>query len=146
MLESWRIIMDAWERNGVDGVATVANVSRFCGAKTSISVSNMGSRAKPNPQGEWQYKRAAGKSNSPAYGQWISRKVELSFNPMPKRACVNADGFTLGLRSFPQSLTSIPYDRAMMMNSPDAIELQAAAQEVIEQPDGDLTEYEVDMQ
>jgi hypothetical protein len=136
VLNSWQIIQEAWERYGVEGVATVANVSRFCGAKTSISVSGLGT-AKP------KYKRANGTGNSPSYGQWISRKVELSFNPMPKRACVNADGLTLGLRSFPQSLTSIPYDRALM-NSADAQEMQAAAQEAIEQPDADLTEYELD--
>lgn len=146
VVKSWQIIMDAWERSGVDGVAEVANVSRFCGAKTSISVSNLGPREKRNAQGQWKYKRSAGSGDSPAYGQWISRKVELSFNPMPKRACLNEDGLTLGLRSFPQSLTSVPYDRAMMMDSPDAQELQAAAQEVMEQPDGDLTEYEPDMQ
>lgn len=137
VLNSWQIIQEAWERYGVDGVATVANVSRFCGAKTSISVSGLAT-AKP------KYKRANGTNNSPSYGQWISRKVELSFNPMPKRACVNEDGLTLGLRSFPQSLTSVPYDRAMMMGSSDAQEMQAAALEIMEQPDGDLTEYELD--
>jgi hypothetical protein len=141
VLESWRIIQDAWEAQGVHGKATVANVSRFCGGKTSISVSHNGTR----------YKRAAGGKNPdggtrPAYGQWISRKVELSFDPMPKRACVNADGLTLGLRSFPQTLTSVPYDRAMMMHSKDALELQAAYQEAIEQPDGDLTDYEVELE
>jgi len=136
VLNSWQIIQEAWERFGVDGVATVANVSRFCGAKTSISVSGVGTN-------KVKYKRANGTSNHPSYGQWISRKVELSFNPMPKRACVNEDGLTLGLRSFPPSLTSVPYDRALMMNSEDAKEMQAAAQEAIEQPDGDLTEYEL---
>ncbi len=146
VLNSWKVIMNAWETNGIDGIATVANVSRFCGAKTSISLSNLGSKTKRNPIFEWKYKRAAGKGNSPSYGQWISRKVELSFNPMPKRACVNEDGITLGLRSFDQSLTSVPYDRALMMNSEDALEMQAAAQEAIEQPDGDLTEYEPEMQ
>lgn len=135
VVKSWRIIQEAWEKYGVDGVATVANVSRFCGAKTSISVSGDGRR----------YKRAGGTGNSPSYGQWISREVGLSFNPMPKRACVNEDGLTLGLRSFDASLTSVPYDRAMMMNSPDAQEMQAAAQELSEQPDCDLTEYELDM-
>jgi hypothetical protein len=134
-LNSWKIIQDAWEKNGVEGVATVANVSRFCGAKTSISVSNNGT----------QFKRAAGTSNRPSYGQWISRKVELSFNPMPKRACLNKDGLTLGLRSFPQNLVSIPYDRAMMMGSDDAQEMQAASLELMEQPDKDLTEYEIDI-
>ncbi len=152
VLKSWQIIMDAWERQGVNGVATVANVSRFCGAKTSVSVSNQrikdrgdGVRVATIPKEEWKYKRAKGKGGSPSYGQWISRKVELSFNPMPKRACVNEDGITLGLRSFDASQTSVPYDRALMMNSPDALEMQAAAQEVMEQPDGDLTEYEPDM-
>ncbi len=134
VLNSWQIILEAWEKYGVDGVATVANVSRFCGAKTSISVSGDGRR----------YKRAAGEGNRPAYGQWISREVGLSFNPMPKRACVNEDGITLGLRSFDASETSVPYDRALMMNSPDAEEMQAAALELSEQPDADLTEYELD--
>lgn len=138
VLRSWQVIMDAWERDGVDGTATVANVSRFCGAKTSISVSHNGTR----------YKRSKGGKNKdgstrPAYGQWISRKVELSFDPMPKRACVNADGVTLGLRTFPQSQVSTPYDRAMMRTSADAQEMQAAAQEMLEQPDADLTEYEL---
>ena len=136
VLNSWKLIQDAWERDGVDGIATVANVSRFCGAKTSISVSGDKKR----------YKRTSGRGGGPSYGQWISRKVELSFNPMPKRACVNPDGLTLGLRSFGPKETSVPYDRAMMMKSEDAQEMQAAAQEVIEQPDGDLTEYEVDME
>lgn len=136
VMDSWQIIEEAWQKYGVDGVATVANVSRFCGAKTSISVSgNLTAR---------RYKRAAGTGDRPAYGQWVSRKVELSFNPMPKRACVNRDGLTLGLRSFSPSLTSVPYDRAMMMKSDDALEMQAAAQELMEQPDVDLTEYELD--
>ncbi len=137
VVKSWQVIQEAWDKYGVEGVATVANVSRFCGAKTSISVSGLGTTKQ-------KYKRSNGKDGAPAYGQWISRKVELSFNPMPKRACVNADGITLGLRSFPKDLTSVPYDRALMMNSEDAQEMMTAAQEAIEQPDGDLTEYELD--
>ena len=141
VLRSWEIIMDAWERDGVHATATVANVSRFCGAKTSISVSHNGTR----------YKRAKGGKNKdgstrPAYGQWISRKVELSFDPMPKRASLNSDGVTLALRSFPQTERSTPYDRAIMRLSKDAQELAAAYQESIEQPDGDLTEYEFGME
>lgn len=134
VLESWRKIIDAWETNGVNGTATVANVSRFCGGKTSISVSRNGTR----------YKRAAGKGSRPAYGQWISRKVELSFNPMPKRDRVYEDGLSLELRKFPLDQTSRPYDRATMMHAKEAMELQAAKQELMEQPDGDLTEYESD--
>ncbi len=132
VLKSWETIIDAWEKGGVDGCATVANVSRFCGAKTSISISDSGRK----------FKRAKGKGSKPAYGQWISRKVELSFNPLPKRERVNPDGLTLALRRFPKDLASVPYDRAMMMKSKDALEMRAAAQELIEQPDGDLTEYE----
>ena len=130
VLKSWETIINAWERDGIAGYAEVANVSRFCGAKTSISVSANGKR----------YKRAAGTGSAPAYGQWISRKVALSFDPLPKRAGIHKNGRTLVLRTFPKELTSVPYDRAMLSN--EAAEMQAAKQELIEQPDADLTEYE----
>ncbi len=130
VLESWQIICDAWERDGVAGIAKVANVSRFCGAKTSIHVSNDGAT----------YKRADGHNSPLAYGQWISREVALTFNPLPKRACVNPDGLTLKLREFPKDLMSMPYKRAM--KSKDALELEAAGIELEEQPDADFTEYE----
>jgi hypothetical protein len=129
ILENWQRIIAAWEKDGVKGTATVANVSRFCGAKTSISRSAKGyNRAALNTEGR------------PAYGQWISRKVEMSFNPMPKRECVNRDGQSLRLRRFPKDLISVPYGRAL--KSREAIELEMAVQEAIEQPDCDLTEYE----
>lgn len=129
ILENWHLIVDAWKRGGLEGIATVANISRFCGAKTSIS------------KGRGEYNRAAGKNGKPAYGQWVQRKVEMGFNPLPKRAEVNNDGITLRLRRFSQSLESSPYDNAV--RSQEAKELLAATQEILEQPDADLTDYEV---
>jgi hypothetical protein len=135
VLESWQIILDAWEKKGVDGIAKVANVSRFCGAKTSISVSGK--------EGAYKFKRAKSKDpKRPTYGQWISREVALSFDPMPKRASVNADGVTLALRTFPKDLVSTPYGRAVIGMSKESKELAAAKQEIMEQPDGDLQDYE----
>jgi len=135
VLESWQIIIDAWEKDGVTGVATVGNVNRFCGGKTSISVSIK--------NGEAVYKRAKSKDpTKPTYGQWIKREVALTFDPMPKRKCINPDGVTLQLRSFPKNLVSVPYKKAVMGMNKEAMELQAAAQEMLEQPDHDMSEYE----
>ncbi len=130
VLENWQRIVDAWNADGIDAIARVANVTRFCGAKTSISSSARG------------YNRANAKDGiAPAYGQWIKRKVEMSFHPKPKREAMNADG-TLKLRRFPQHLTSVPYKRAM--RSQEAIEMMRATLEALEQPDADLTDYEME--
>lgn len=132
ILKSWRHILETWERDGEWGVAKIANVTRFCGAKTSISKSAKG------------YKRAAGDTaaGKPAYGQWITRGVEMSFDPLPKRDFANPDG-TLELRRFPRDLQSVPYSKAVSLKSEEGAELAAAYQEVIEQPDGDLADYEL---
>jgi hypothetical protein len=144
VLESWKTIVDAWGTKGVEGVARVANVSRFCGAKTSISYAP--SQWNVNP-----YKRANGlpvrlnkdgHNVTPSYGQWVSREVALSFNPMPKRQRVNPDGKTLELRRFPKTQTSMPYRRAEMMDNAEAAELIMAALEESEQPECDLIDYE----
>lgn len=130
VLENWKVILDAWQNNGINGIARVANVTRFCGAKTSISHS-----PKRNV-----YNRARGKNGAPHYGQWVTRKVELSFQPMPKRESVNPDGTTLKLRTFPKDLVSVPYSKAL--RSKESIELALAEIEALEQPDGDLSDYE----
>lgn len=130
ILENWHLIMDAWAKGGLNGIATMPDVTRFCGAKTSISKSANG------------YKRAiATDGKSPAYGSWISRKVEMSFHPKPKRSGMNDDG-TLTLRRFPKDLVSMPYRRATI--SREAQELMAATIEMMEQPDGDFTDYEME--
>jgi len=129
ILENWEKIVTAWNANGVTGSVAVPDVTRFCGAKTSIHFSSKG------------YTRANHKGGVlPAYGQWIKRKVEMTFNPMPKRECMNADGLTLKLRKFPETLESVPYNRAML--SKEAIEMRALTDEMNEQPDGDLHDYE----
>lgn len=132
ILENWELIVRAWRRNGVHGAARVANVSRFCGAKTSV---HRGSKS-------GLYSRSMGsiKKQEPRYGQWITRQVELTFNPMPKRLKVNPDGKTLMLRTFPSNQESMPYDKAI--RSPEGEELERAYMEAIEQPDADLTDYE----
>jgi len=130
VLENWNRIVDSWNENGLEGIARIANVTRFCGAKTSISHSSKG------------YRRAyATDGKAPSYGQWITRKVEMSFNPMPKRERANADG-TLSLRKFSDKLESVPYSRALI--SKESIEMMHATIEAMEQPDGDLSDYETD--
>ena len=129
VLENWNRIVEAWQRDGINGIATMPSVTRFCGAKTSINHSRHG------------YKRAqANDGHSPSYGQWIQRKVEMTFRPMPKREEMNPDG-TLKLRSFRKDMVSAPYKN--VMKSEDAILLAAAKQELMEQPDGDLTDYDL---
>lgn len=134
VVKSWQVIMDAWHKDGIKAYAHVTNVTRFCGAKTSISVNRKG-----------QYKRAAGKNGKPAYGQWIAREVALSFDPKPKREGLHKDGVRLKLRKYPFDETSYPYSKALSLNNPEAQELIAAKQELLEQPDADLTEYEPEM-
>ena len=133
-------IVDSWNRYGVYKSVKVANVSRFCGAKSSISRSG--------PPNAPVYKRADGTQKmpdgrpAPAYGQWVTREVEMSFDPMPKRAAVNPDGVTLQIREIHPSQTSHPYRKAL--RSVENIELSAAREEAMEQPDADLTDYEAE--
>lgn len=127
LLEHWQEIINAWKGGGLDAIAKIAEVDRFCGAKTSISLT------------KGKYRRAGATDGKlPHYGQWIKREIEMGFNPMPKRAGLNSDGFTLGLRSLPNSRMSMPYDRAI--RSYEAKAMAAMAQEEIEQPDSDFCE------
>ena len=173
ILENWGRIRDAL-KSGVGTpenptVVKVANVTRFCGAKTSISRSG-----KPDA---WRYHRADGLNdtrheelgkarrwlmhareaetferfeecitqarrarhiarNQPDYGQWVTREVELNFNPLPKRNGVHEDGVRLKVRRIPRHIESAPYDR--VRKSQEARDLLAFAQEMLEQPDPDL--------
>jgi hypothetical protein len=137
ILENWKRIVDAWERRkrGEWPVVELDNISRFCGAKTSIS------RVKRN--GVWKYKVASGNhlKGAPRYGEWITRKVEMSFNPLPKRDGATRDGRLL-VRQLPTDLESAPYDKAVL--SEEAKQLILLAAQVGEQPDGDLGEYEME--
>lgn len=150
VLENWQKIMDSWEQHGLKEPASVANVSRFCGAKSSISRSG-----KP---GKYTYKRANGKCEHgftngrechtcderdiPHYGNWITRSVKLGFHPMPKRAGVNPDNRTLTLRRIKGDDLSMPYVKAI--KSQDSKVLDYVNQELLEQPDADLADYELE--
>ena len=124
-------ILNAWRYHGGKPV-TVANVKRFCGAKTSIH------RSRDLP---FRYTRASGQNGptSPSYGQWIHRKVELGFDPMPKREGVNPDGVTLKIRRIEGDELSARYSKTVI--SKEARELRAATTEMLEQPDFDFSEF-----
>ena len=105
-------------------------VSRFCGVKSSISQSGA--------LGNYSYKR------SPDYGQWITRQVDMSFDPMPKRKGVGArvwrqNAHALTIRRMPLKLESSDYTRAI---TKEGLELKVAVMEAMEQPDAELVDYE----
>ncbi len=160
LLKHSRIIVDAWESGGVTAIAKMPDVTRFCGAKTSISISGTPEQRRTGEGAV--YTRAKGTGHEPAYGQWVSRPVEMSFNPLPKRERVNPDGRTLQLRRFPADQESMPYPKALRKKgegmdaggsdlspddviSADTAMMRRAEQEALEQPDSDLTEFEPEM-
>jgi hypothetical protein len=131
--DNWALIADSWKKYGVEQEVKVANVSRFCGAKTSIS-----RRVEANQS---VYHRADGSSGDekPSYGEWVNREVKMSFNPMPKRECILEDGVHLKLRGQSELVSTI-YAKAGP--SQEIIELKQAMDEMSEQPDADLCEME----
>ena len=165
VLENWERIIDrfnAWDgkitpgaRDGFDEMGwpllKAANVSRFCGAKSSIS------RAVVN--GMFVYNRASGNhmlgrngekdkngrpaKPEPAYGQWLVREVVMSFNPDPKRNNqeLGEDGQTLIVKSLPEDVESAPYKKAN--ESPEAMMARMLDLELNEQPDKDYADYDV---
>jgi hypothetical protein len=131
ILENWALIVQALKTNGIAAPVVVKDIERFCGAKTSISYSKAANDCH----------RAAGGYGAkgqelPKYGEWIKRRVEMSFDPLPKRAGVMADGVHLSLRSVRKEYRSVPYSKAL--KSPENMELEAATLEMSEQPDGDF--------
>lgn len=115
----WELIQNAYMRG--ESTVTIPGLVRFCGAKTSL------------------HRSKAGIGRAQNYGQWLERPVVMSFDPLPKRACVNPDKRTLALVN--REDASYPYDRVRAALSPDTLMLRAAEIEASEQPDGgDLTE------
>jgi hypothetical protein len=128
---------DEYDKDGWP-VLRVTNVSRFCGAKSSIS------RSMDKKTGKWSYNRAAGDhvgKSEPSYGQWVTREVVMSFNPKPKRESLAKDGRSLVVRRLPPDQESTPYNKANI--SEEARMLMMLTAEMIEQPDIDLADYEI---
>lgn len=134
VLEYWQKIMDAWLAG--ERKVTVGNVVRFQGAKSSI-----GRYVNPEGNPHFIYTRFPDeKTGNPRYGQWTVRQVDMTFNPLPKRQRINADG-SLAMRHMPQDLESHPYDRSLL--SMEARLLKLNMIELLEQPDGaDYVEYD----
>jgi len=139
VLEHWQQIYDAymkWDGTGEWPVVQVSNVSRFCGAKTSIS-----RRMREDKKG-FAYHRADGNhlADEPEirYGQWIDRKVLMSFDPEPKRKGRDSDG-SLILHNY-RGQMSRPYKKAIV--SPEARMLMEMEAMNREQPDYDVADYE----
>jgi hypothetical protein len=115
----WELIQRAYKRG--DSQVTIPGLVRFCGAKTSL------------------HKSTQGVSRADYYGQWVTRPIVMSFDPLPKRARVLPDGRTLELVR--RNDASYPYDRIRASLSPDTTALRLAELEASEQPDGgDLSE------
>jgi hypothetical protein len=115
LLENWEMVIRCWEQKGVAGKVKLADMTRFCGAKTSISRS-----------GDDVFKR------SPQYGEWAMRPTDMSFNPLPKRERVLPNN-TLEVRRAPLKQESRPYARAF--KSEEAMILRALQTIAEEQPD-----------
>jgi DNA polymerase family B len=133
LYDNWEKILNSYEKHGLKEPVQVANVPRFCGAKTSISQSG--------PQGRYEYTRASHRYGTqlPSYGQWVMRTVELDFDQMPKRSGVNKDN-TLVLRALSQKRESLPYRSAVRMLNKTAKDLIRAELELSEQPTYDFHE------
>jgi hypothetical protein len=135
LVRHYEDILRAWVMTKGAEKLTVTRVERFCGSKTSIHRSGA--------PGHYTFTRADGTQESvhgqpPAYGQWISRPVEMSFDPLPKRDRI--DGKRLPLRRMRKDWTSLPYDPAVQ--SREARELKAFADQVQEQSDVSFEELE----
>lgn len=114
LLQQWPTLVTAWERG--DSSAVLADIDRFCGVLTSLHRSPSTGTI----------------SRSEHYGQWVKRRIELSFDPAPKRGPALPSG-ALPLLSLDPHEQSAPYDAALI--SPEAQEL--IAQQIVdaEQPD-----------
>jgi len=138
ILENWKKIVDAWEAreaiNVADVMIEVRNLERFCGAKSCMSM-----------DGHGKVTRAAGGltehgTDLPDYGQWIKRRVAMSFDPLPKRRGVARDGIMLTLRKLPLDRQSVAYSKAI--KSQERKLMEAAQQELEEQPDVDFVDFD----
>ena len=147
ILENWQDIVSSYGKLKAEGkvetgTVKIAEVSRFCGVKSSLSPSTKnGQRIYTRSHGKVDPKRPD--HQTPSYGQWIVRPIDLSFNPHPKRAysgqiVLGHEAERLTVRKISQTIESAVYQRAL---DTEGAEMKEAMEEVVEQPDADF--YEV---
>ena len=120
LYKNWRKIVRA-HAAGADGVEIEAG-TRFVGAKTGVRLSE----------------RTGKCERSPRLGQWVPHKVNVGFDPRPKRAAVLPGG---ALAPWPRfDWPSVPYDDAMKSDEARLLALAQITAE--EQPDADYSEVE----
>lgn len=141
MFKNCAKVVRAW-RSG-EMTVKLPNVTRFRGMKSSIYAVKSASTGKLEYVLADRYSETTGRpTGGVVYGQWETRKIVMSFAPMPKREAIRKDG-SLRIRRFPKTEVSAPYDR--MRVSDDALTMKLATIEAMEQPAGDdLTDYETD--
>lgn len=132
MLSHAQVAMEALDRG--ESKVTLGNVTRFHAAKNCISFSPSDKRYTRNTFGD-----DSPRAGQLRYGQWENVEIEMTFDPMPKRARIKRDG-TLAMRSF-VGQESEPYNPATL--SPDAMAQKIAAAIAEQQPDGgDFSDYD----
>jgi hypothetical protein len=115
VLRNHELIVNTWDKGlGADKMV-VTGIERFCGAKTSVHY-RPSDRTFTRAIAGWEGNPPVRKS--PSYGEWISRLVNMSFDPMPKRAAIVPDEVRecrkLTLRTIPREWgESVPYCRAV---------------------------------
>lgn len=118
--ENWRKVVKAWQER--KHAVHLPSVTRFHGAKSSIT-----------KVGKDRYEV------SPDYGEWSERPIGVTLGAFPKRLryipVEGTDYAVMTLRAFPADMMSEPYRNAV--KSPEAVLLQAMAEEAREQPEGD---------
>lgn len=111
LYSQWRRMTEAWEKK--EPLITIDGITRFCGAKSSISKSL---------------------TRSENYGEWVPYTIDVTFNPHPKRERVLPNN-TLALWDF-FNWESVPYDAAL--ESPEALALKDLEVLAAEQPNADF--------
>lgn len=130
LYERWGDIVDAW--NAGEEVVELGGMQRFVGIKSALSVMR-GSAFVDEKRPQWVMRSAD-------YGEWITHKILLSFDPKPKReSIIGKRGQWNELKPWARfNWESEPYSKATI--SPDAVLLQTMQQIAEEQPDGEFAE------
>ena len=118
LYEQWPRIIEAWEKNAEQ--IEVGGLQRFIGAKSAVHY-------RASDDSYWR---------GDDYGEWVEHRIKVSFNPLPKRRRIRADGSLEAWDYF--DWESEPYKEAV--KSPEALLLQLAEQMAEEQPDGTFAE------